>query len=437
MKKLAVVVLVASSMAAHAASVGQVVVRQMWPWSTNVDIGFVLEGEAGEDCDVRLEISDGVSPLNVYANSLKGELSNITPGEHHVVWDPVASGVTNLAAVSALKFTLEASPALGSKYMVIDISGGPEASTYPVSYMTTEPSGGFNADEYKLDKIVLRRIHAGMFMMGSPADEPGHIDATSGSTGHITETQVQVLLTNDYYIGVFPATIHQLTNVCVALAGPYRTKASWYTSSKKRPAAWVEYNSLVGASATMPWLGDDVAATSFFGLLRAKTASQPIPSGYAFSLPSEAQWEYACRAGTDTAWNNGTNCVLDAAHNNCDWNADLLGLTGNYKGNASWAGNNGLNRDVGSFLPNAWNLYDMHGLVMEYTCEGYRATRDASSLWVEPLNTSGNSYAVAKGGALSPTVRCRSAAGQYSGRTSTSADMAKGFRIALTRKRTN
>jgi len=56
-------------------------------------------------------------------------------------------------------------------YIVIDVSAGPNASSYPVSYLDDVPSGGWT-DEYKTTKIVLRHIPAGTFIMGSPEDEP-------------------------------------------------------------------------------------------------------------------------------------------------------------------------------------------------------------------------------------------------------------------------
>ncbi len=57
-------------------------------------------------------------------------------------------------------------------YMVVDLSGGVDALSYPVTYLSSVPEGGWD-DEYKTTKLVLRLIPPGTFMMGSPSDELG------------------------------------------------------------------------------------------------------------------------------------------------------------------------------------------------------------------------------------------------------------------------
>ena len=103
-------------------------------------------------------------------------------------------------------------------YIVIDVSGGVNASSYPVFRMPTMPEGGW-ADEYKQNKIVLRRVEAGCFMMGDETkrDNQPHL----------------VRLTRSFYIGVFPVTQRQFERV----TGLNPTK------SPNMPMAPVEYDS--------------------------------------------------------------------------------------------------------------------------------------------------------------------------------------------------
>ena len=90
------------------------------------------------------------------------------------------------------------------KYMVIDVSGGSSTNVYPVTYYNGVPDGGFNTDEYKTDKIALRLIPPGSFVMGSPTTEPGRTTATAAR-----EVQHPVAITRPFYIGVFEITQQQ------------------------------------------------------------------------------------------------------------------------------------------------------------------------------------------------------------------------------------
>ena len=113
-----------------------------------------------------------------------------------------------------------------------------------------------------------------------------------------------------------------------------------------------------GTSATAgggwPEYGHAVDEDSFMGRIRAKT-------GLMFDLPTEAQWEYACRAGTTTALNSGKNLLVKTGE---DAN---LNEVGRYDSNLNdGKGGYSEHTKVGSYLPNAWGLYDMHGNVEEW-----------------------------------------------------------------------
>ena len=135
----------------------------------------------------------------VSAVNLTGDVGLVGPGPgKSIVWDMAADWNRNLAVLS---FALTAQlPA----YLVVNISGGATATNYPVSYLDAVPSGGWT-DGYKTTKLVLRRISAGTFTMGSPSGELGRIDSN--------ESQHIVTLAKDYYIGVFEVTQKQWERV--------------------------------------------------------------------------------------------------------------------------------------------------------------------------------------------------------------------------------
>ncbi len=74
-----------------------------------------------------------------------------------------------LSLACAALLAAPAARAAADTYLVVDLSGGTNAASYPVSYLDAVPSGGWT-DTYKTDKLVLRKIPAGTFTMGSPAD---------------------------------------------------------------------------------------------------------------------------------------------------------------------------------------------------------------------------------------------------------------------------
>jgi formylglycine-generating enzyme required for sulfatase activity len=111
--------------------------------------------------------------------------------------------------------------------------------------------------------------------------------------------------------------------------------------------------------------------------------------GYTYRLPSEAEWEYACRAGTTTDFAFGRS---------------LSSLQANFDGSQPFGGApKGINRSettpVGSFAPNAWGLYDMHGNVMEWCLDAYHDSYDGAPSDGSPWLTDGSTgWRVLRGG---------------------------------------
>ncbi len=279
-------------------------------------------------------------------------------------------------------------------YMVIDLSGGTSATTYPVSYLEDVPSGGWS-DEYKTTKLVMRRIEAGTFTMGSPTSELGRSS---------NELQHRVTLSKPYYIGVFEVTQKQWQ--LVMGNNPSRDKGDAH------PVECVCYDDIRGSSLGSAWpTSADVDATSFIGKLRQKIGDN------GFDLPTEAQWEYACRAGTTTALNSGKN-LESATAPGC---SNLAELGGNVYSNGE------VHRAVGSFLPNNWLLYDMHANVAEWCLDWYTDTPNTEAV-ADPQGPVSGTKRNFRGGGWGTYARgCRSAARSSNAVSVTDAGL--GFRL--------
>ncbi len=327
-------------------SVENVTFRQRYPWNGLVDIDCKVNC-SDPTTNIALYVSAKDTAANkslaVHSVWLESDVSHtsaleVKSGTHRLVWD---AGRDNPNFVGDA-VTVEVQALVGTGlYLVIDLSGGKDAASYTISYLGAEPQGGWT-DEYKTTKLVLRRIQPGTYKMQNATD---------------------VTLTKPFYIGVFEVTQRQWELV-MGTKPSYFSNASYYAA---RPVEQVSYNMIRGSASGAGWPGSSaVDATSFIGKLRAKTGIED------FDLPTEAQWEYACRAGTTTHYNNGknyTNSGYDAA----------MDEVGRYRynfpsGNTSCSSSSDLSAgtaNVGSYLPNAWGLYDMHGNVWEWCLDWY------------------------------------------------------------------
>ena len=230
--------------------------------------------------------------------------------------------------------------------------------------------------------LVMHKIPSGVFVMGSPENELGRFPG---------ETLHQVTLTKDFYIGRFEVTQDQYFAIMGINPSFFKEEdedTERPTISANQPVEFLSYDDITAAN------------TGFLAQINSQLASQ-LPSGYRFDLPTEGQWEYACRAGTTTSLNSGKN--IEESSGTCT-NLNLLGW---YSANSAV---NGVKKthSVGEKLPNAWGLYDMHGNNFEWCLDCYG---DYPSIAVEdPVGAgSGSEHVIRGGGWANYPSGCRSA----------------------------
>ena len=407
MKRLIALAIIAVGLTLHAElEVSNVQVFSGMPWR-EVAVGYTITGTARSPRCLRIRVCDNEAKRTNDCMALTGV--SLESGRHVMKWNAQADGVKVFS--SNVVATVEIVAPL---YCVIDLSGGVGATSYPVTGMMETPPLGWT-DEYKTSKLVLRRIDAGTFMMGSPSDELGRWG---------DEILHQVTLTRSFYIGVFEVTQRQWELVMGTRPSAFYNEICYAT----RPVENVSYDMIRGNNVGAGWPTNDVAdASSFLGRLRAKT-------GIAFDLPLESQWEYACRAGTTTSLNSGKNLI------DSEWDNNLAEVGRYFHNSGADASAAGVSRatgtgmgtaKVGSYLPNAWGLYDMHGNVREWCLDWYGEI--ASSAVKDPVGSAVGTERLLRGGSWhSGHADCRSASRDHKNPSSTKdwwEDGWNGFRI--------
>jgi formylglycine-generating enzyme required for sulfatase activity len=244
-------------------------------------------------------------------------------------------------------------------------------------------------------------IPCGTFTMGTPPDEPTPFT--------LEVPQTRVTISQGFWMGKYEVT--QAEYLAVMGSNP-----SYFTGDLSYPVGGVNWN-------------DAVAYCAALTARERKTGR--LPAGYAYRLPTEAEWEYACRAGTTTPFHYGNE--LRSGMANFDGRAEYPPCGGS--SGTCWCWNQsgiylGRTTSVGSYAPNAWGLYDMHGNMWEWCQDWFDYY--AGGIAVDPQGpATGSSHVIRGGNWREYGHSCRSAARSVAYETRILYDV--GFRMVLAR----
>lgn len=233
--------------------------------------------------------------------------------------------------------------------------------------------------------MVLVHIPSGEFLMGTPENDPSKA---------WDEIPHRVRISKQFFMGKYEVTQAQYQKVM----GKNPSYCAKLPNPEQHPVEQVSWDDAVAFCRELSELPDEKAA------------------GRSYRLPTEAEWEYACRAGTTTAYHFGNDSN----------DLSKYALFGGHKAGV-WA-----TQKVGIKLPNAWGLHDMHGNVWEWCADEYGPYRVETEV-VDPQGPDKGVGKVARGGSWDyGAVKCRSAQ-RFGGEVLTRSftNFAFGFRVAM------
>ena len=421
MKKVLSIVLVGCAVAAQAAGYefSNVTLIQRWPWNQLVDVEFDVKQPAGRQSmrlGARVEVTATVGGVSTVLDAAAlSDTYVFGEGRKRLIWNPMTQFAGRDMRNVSLSFrTLEEDVPLG--YLVVKIDDGSWCYK-PLSF-----SNEVNTTTYKTTHMAFRYIPA--TVSSTWLDMTGGTDTVRvGSDGSrktelgmndsdiIRERQADIRLTKGFFLGVFPLTRAQYVGLGYTTA-----------TASEIPVRALNYEQIRGDDSAVGWCfptNRAVDADSIIGRLRARTHLD-------FDLPTDEQWEYACRAGS-----TGEYFFVESGN-----------LDNQIREYAAFDGN----AVVGSKKPNPWGLYDLIGCCHQWTTTSARtSTSDDLSARIQHedatdptggIPTYDNPYRICRGSHYNPggaAKRVFRAGYRFGQRTNGGGELGNtGCRLALT-----
>jgi formylglycine-generating enzyme required for sulfatase activity len=299
-------------------------------------------------------------------------------------------------------------------YIFIDLTTTDSSGNYLVTRSSNlEIIESSVNNSYMTNVIVLKKVIAAgnSFTMGSSHE----------TLSESNEAEHTVTFSSNFYMGVYEVTQRQWAYVT-------NTNPSKF-ENQVRPLETVSYEDLRGDDAVYSWPNsDEVDPNSFIGKLREKT-------GLRLDLPTEAEWEYVCKAGTGDRQDSSNN-----SYNSLTFSGNLeIESVSELSADLSELGiffdNNPREFDVykttfaGMYLPNYWGFYDMHGNVWEWCNDIYEADLGSAPV-TDPKGASSGDNRTLRGGYYAGSPENTRSASRTSSRPENSSEIF-GFRLYL------
>ena len=276
---------------------------------------------------------------------------------------------------------------------VLDASGQSPALTFLVPNNPLLVGGSFDIQGADIDGAGLITLTDNDLEIEVAAPPPPSLNMVAIAPGTFQMGSPEPLLVAPYYNHPISQPVHAVTITRPFWMGKYEvTQAEYQAVMGSNPS------SVPGANRPVDTLSWNQAVAYCLALSVLEAAAGRLPSGYEYRLPTEAEWEYCCRAGTTTEFAFGASLSCAQANHYS---------SGYCVPQSPWSGQTSA---VGSYAANAWGLHDMHGNVVEWCLDSFDLSPNypAGSI-ADPYVESG-SLRVFRGGSWgNPSFGCRSA----------------------------